>query len=88
MKRLLISALVFGLTLVFGSALAAETDAAKKLFEDKCGSCHPTEKSAAVSKDPKILADTVKLMMSKKAGFISDADAKIITDYLLRTGGK
>ncbi|TAL18790.1 cytochrome c [bacterium] len=88
MKKFLIPAFVLGLAFVFTGALAAELDPAKKLFEEKCGNCHPTEKSAAVSKDPKILADTVKLMMSKKVGFISDADAKIITDYLLKIGGK
>lgn len=75
----------------FSFAIAADgagTDA-KKLFEAKCGLCHPAEKPLSLTKDVAGWTATVKRMQAKNPGNISDAEADAIIKYLAAVrGGK
>jgi cytochrome c5 len=66
-------------------AAAVPAGDAKALFETKCSRCHKLEVATSKKMDQAGWAETVKDMASKKAGWISDAEANTITQYLAAT---
>jgi mono/diheme cytochrome c family protein len=60
----------------------------KTLFEAKCGVCHGIDRAAVRSETKEKWAGIVKEMQAKKAGWISDAEASRIVDYLVAEHGK
>jgi len=96
MKRFLVSvaAIVFLFVLsvpvcVNGQAKeAVKTDPAKELFEKKCSACHKTDRATSKKKTQKEWETTVMRMINARGAQISDAEAKIIIDYLTANYGK
>lgn len=66
------------------AAAGAEAGAgdAKALAETKCGKCHPYAKATEEKRDAADWDKVVRTMAAKKAGWISDAEAKQIAGYL------
>jgi len=60
----------------------------KSLFEAKCSVCHGLDRPMALKETKEKWASIVKEMQGKKAGWISDADASKIVDYLAEQYGK
>ncbi len=60
----------------------------KKLFDQKCGVCHDLARAADRKETRDGWAAIVKDMQGKKAGWISDADALKILDFLVAEHGK
>lgn len=60
---------------------------AEQLFKAKCSVCHSYEIPLNMKKDRKAWEEVVKLMQSKKPGFISDQDAITIVDFLVLNAG-
>jgi len=60
----------------------------KSLFEAKCSVCHGIDRATARTETKGKWAEIVKSMQSKKADWISDADASKIVDFLAAEHGK
>jgi cytochrome c5 len=60
----------------------------KTLFEMKCSVCHGLDRPTARKETKEKWAGIVKEMQGKKAGWISDAEASKIVDYLAAEYGK
>lgn len=60
----------------------------KVLFEQKCGVCHDLARAADRKETRENWAGIVKDMQGKKAGWISDAEASRILDFLVAEHGK
>ena len=65
---------------------AADTDA-KTLFEKRCSLCHPTSRPLSKTKSGEQWRQTVTRMQTHAGGKISDAEAKIIVEYLTEIRG-
>jgi hypothetical protein len=61
---------------------------ARTLFEKKCSVCHNLEKATLKNKTPAEWEKTVKRMIESRGAKITDAEAKIITEYLAENYGK
>jgi cytochrome c6 len=83
-------------TIAAGSALAAEQKNGEALFKEKCASCHPNggnvinpKEQIKGMKDPKKIIGKVRKggggMPSFDQKAISDADAKALADYIIKT---
>jgi cytochrome c5 len=70
------------------AAPAAPEAGGKTLFETKCSVCHGLDRPAALKQTKEEWASLVKEMQGKKAGWISDAEASKIVDYLAAQYGK
>ena len=68
-------------------AAAPQADG-KTLFEAKCSVCHGIDRATSRTETKEKWAELVKTMQSKKAGWISDADASKIVDFLAAEHGK
>jgi len=89
MNRWILMILAMGFALVSSGALAADaakTMSPKELFEARCGACHPIDKPLALPKDKKVIEDTIRRMQAKKPDVITDAEAKVVVEYLLSLG--
>jgi cytochrome c6 len=82
-------------TIAVGSALA-EQKSGEALFKEKCASCHPGGGNVINPKEQlKGLKDTKKIVTKIRKGgggmtafdqkAVSDADAKAIADYIIKT---
>ncbi len=60
----------------------------KASFEQKCGVCHELARAADRKETRENWAGIVKDMQGKKAGWISDAEAAKIIDFLAAEHGK
>ncbi len=60
----------------------------KALFEQKCGVCHGIDRATARMESKEKWISVVKDMQSKKADWISDADAEKIVEFLSAEHGK
>lgn len=60
----------------------------KALFEQKCGVCHGVDRATARTESKEKWASIVKSMQSKKADWISDAEAGKIVEFLAAEHGK
>jgi len=60
----------------------------KALFEQKCGVCHELSRAADRKETKENWAKLVKEMQGKKAGWISDAEAGKIVEFLAAEHGK
>ena len=60
----------------------------KVLFEQKCSVCHELTRAADRKETKENWAKIVKDMQEKKAGWISDAEAAKIVDFLAAEHGK
>jgi len=60
----------------------------KDLFEQKCGVCHGIDRATARAETKEQWIAIVKNMQSKKADWISDADAEKIVEFLSAEHGK
>ena len=60
----------------------------KSLFETKCSVCHGLDRPTARKETKEKWASLVKEMQGKKNGWISDAEASKIVDYLAAQYGK
>jgi cytochrome c5 len=70
------------------AAPAASAADGKTLFDTKCGVCHGLDRAAIRHETKEKWASIVKEMQGKKAGWISDAEASKIVDYLAAEHGK
>ncbi|MEI7817659.1 MAG: cytochrome c [Desulfuromonadales bacterium] len=96
MKKSIALAAVF-LSFSMMSAVAfAEGDAGEAVFKAKCASCHPNggnvmkpKEAIKGMKDPKKIIKQVRKggggMPAFDAKAISDADAKLLADYIIKT---
>ena len=69
-------------------AAAAPAADGKSLFEAKCGVCHGVDRAAVRNETKEKWASIVKEMQGKKAGWITDAEASKIVDFLAAEHGK
>lgn len=70
-------------------ATAAEIAQGKVSFGRKCGVCHDIDRAAGDRRETREgWAAIVKDMQNKKAGWISDAEAAKILEYLVAEHGK
>ena len=94
MKKVLVATVVLSMTMITSIAFAA--DAGEAIFKSKCASCHPKggniiKKTATLKgfTDPeKIIAQVRKgggAMRAFDTKAISDADAKLLADYIIKT---
>ena len=60
----------------------------KALFEQKCSVCHGLDRSTARVEKEERWEAIIRDMQKKKAGWITDADADKILQYLSSTHGK
>lgn len=60
----------------------------KALFEQKCSVCHETTRATSRQETKEKWAEIVKTMQGKKTGWISDADAGKIVEFLAAEHGK
>lgn len=60
----------------------------KALFEQKCVVCHPLDRATTRTETKERWATIVKDMQSKRADWISDADAGKIVEFLATEHGK
>jgi len=60
----------------------------KALFEQKCSVCHGLDRATARAETKEQWASIIKSMQTKKADWISDADAGKIVEYLSTEHGK
>ncbi|MGE5663455.1 MAG: c-type cytochrome [Deltaproteobacteria bacterium] len=60
----------------------------KALFEQKCVVCHPLDRATTRTETKEQWAKIVKDMQSKRADWISDADAGKIVEFLAAEHGK
>ena len=70
------------------TAPAAPAADGKALFEAKCSVCHGTDRATSRAETKEQWSSIVKEMQGKKAGWITDADASKIVDYLAAEHGK
>ncbi len=60
----------------------------KTLFEAKCSVCHGTDRAISRTETKERWASIVKEMQGRKDGWISDAEASKIVDFLAAEHGK
>ena len=70
------------------TAATAPAADGKTLFETKCSVCHGLDRATSLTETKEKWAGIVKEMQGKKAGWISDADASKIVDFLTAEHGK
>ena len=91
MKKMIVGFFALCLVLTILSrqdrSLSAENDA-KKLFEKRCGLCHPIDRPKSKKKTREDWEKTVTRMKNVHKAPISDEEAKVIVDYLSENYGK
>lgn len=60
----------------------------KALFEQKCGVCHGLERATVRKESQEKWMRVVEEMQAKKTGWISDAEARKIVEFLVSEHGK
>ena len=70
------------------AAPAAPAADGKSIFVTKCSVCHGLDRATVRKETKEKWASIVKEMQGKKAGWISDAEATKIVDYLAAEYGK
>ena len=96
MKKISVVAAVIALAAFASSALAAEPAKGEAIFKEKCMACHPDGGNIMNPKESlKGLKDSKKIVAKIRKGgggmtafdakAISDADAKAVADYIIKT---
>lgn len=96
MKKISVVAAVIALAAFATSALAAEPAKGEAIFKEKCMACHPDGGNIMNPKESlKGLKDSKKIVAKIRKGgggmtafdakTISDADAKAVADYIIKT---
>ena len=67
---------------------AAPASDGKTLFDNKCGVCHGIDRATVRAETKEKWLSIVKDMQGKKAGWISDAEAAKIVEFLVAEHGK
>ena len=80
---LIISFIIF-FAFTGGHALSSDAPDPKALFEKRCSRCHSLDRTEQ-NKTEDYWKATVERMKKKFFSGISDEEAKIITDYLIKT---
>lgn len=62
-------------------------EAAKRLFETKCSTCHPSKRPEDKRKSREDWEKTVTRMIKANGAKITDVEAKTIIDYLAKERG-
>ena len=75
------------LVLAGGSAPAFDQDAAEKVFQQECATCHHVDRALRKKKDRPGWEKTVDRMKGYAGGLITDDEAKTIIEYLTRVRG-
>ena len=94
-KRIVLAAVVVCISMMSAVAFAAG-DAGEAIFKAKCASCHPDggnimnpKETLKGIKDPKKIIKQVRKggggMPAFNAKAVSDADAKLLADYIIKT---
>ena len=94
-KRIVLAAVVVCISVMSAVAFAAG-DAGEAIFKAKCASCHPDggnimnpKETLKGIKDPKKIIKQVRKggggMPAFNAKAVSDADAKLLADYIIKT---
>ncbi len=60
----------------------------KAIFEQKCSVCHALDRATSRTETKEKWAEIVKTMQSKKADWISDAEAAKVVEFLAAEHGK
>jgi cytochrome c6 len=94
-KRILMITVLLGASLLSASAFAAE-NRGEMIFKEKCASCHPDGGNIMNPKETlKGMKSSSKIIKKARKGgggmpafdvkAISDADAKLLADYIMKT---
>ena len=94
-KRIVLAAVVVCVSMMSAAAFAAG-DAGEAVFKAKCASCHPDGGNIMKPKaTPKGIKDSKKIIKQVRKGgggmpafdakAVSDADAKLLADYIIKT---
>lgn len=94
-KRILTAAVVLGIGMMAAAAFAAE-NSGEAIFKAKCASCHPDGGNIMKPKETlKGIKNPKKIITQLRKGgggmpafdvkSISDADAKLLADYIIKT---
>lgn len=94
-KGIILAALVLA-TALLASAASAATAGGEAIFKAKCASCHPDggniinpKETLKGMKDPKKITSKIRTggggMTAFDAKAISDADAKAVANYIIKT---
>ncbi len=94
-KGIILATLVLSTALLASAASAAGT-AAEVIFKAKCASCHPDggniinpKETLKSLKDPKMITKKIRKggggMPAFDSKAISDSDAKLLADYIIKT---
>ena len=81
---------LLGAGLAFGKESTpadAPVDSGKTLFETKCATCHPLARPLALNQDRAHWATDVTRMQRVNGCPITDEEAKLIVDYLVKVRG-
>ena len=76
------------LGMVAALGTASEKTSGKALFEERCSTCHDTDRPLGKTKTPEGWRQTVTTMQEHAAGAISDEERDIIIEYLSEIRGK
>jgi len=85
MKKMIVVFMVLCMALTAYSlreTSAEEDTGAKKLFEKKCGTCHPTDRAKSKKKSKADWEKTVMRMKNVNRAPINDEEASLIIEYL------
>jgi mono/diheme cytochrome c family protein len=78
----LLLAALLGAGVVSDVRAGGGTDEGRALFQEKCGVCHRTRIVTSRKEAVETWAQIVKAMQGKRGGWISDAQARKIVEYL------
>jgi mono/diheme cytochrome c family protein len=84
----LIPAVLLCAGVLSGPRVAGAAEDGKTLFNQKCGACHSTRVATSRKETKETWAAVVKAMQAKKDNWISDAQARMIVEYLSTEYGK
>jgi len=96
MKKISVVVALVALAAFTANAYASTPDKAEAIFKDKCAVCHPdggniinAQKPLKGLKDTKMIINKIRTggngMNKFDAKAISDADAKAVADYVIKT---
>ncbi len=80
-------ALLLAAAFVGDPATAYDQEAAEKVFQKHCATCHHIDRTLKKNKDRTGWEKTVKRMQGYASGMLSDGDAESIVEYLTNIRG-
>ena len=90
MKKIIICLFAIALMTCTGFSLgiASAKEEVKPLFEQKCSQCHSIERPKSLKKTGKEWEQTVMRMKNSNGAPLSDAEAKLVIEYLTTHYGR